>query len=62
MLIEALKKKGYEVRQSEAAGDPVVSFVIGLKYGKNRRINLENMEFRPGGVTISGETNKIEKE
>lgn len=62
LLVDALEKKGYEVRQSSAAGDPVISFVLDLKHGKKRKIQLENLTIQDGAVRISGETEKVFQE
>ena len=59
LIVEALEKKGYEVRQSDAAGDPVLSFTVEFKYGKDKKVNLESLSFADGTVRISGETERI---
>ncbi len=58
MLAGMLEKKGCEVRKSEVMGDPVLSITRDLKYGKDRRINLEKLELRAGVLNMSGETEK----
>lgn len=58
MLAEALEKAGYKVRQSTTADDPVVSFMLDLKYGKDLKVNLESLSLVDGAVQISGETEK----
>ncbi len=56
LLLDALRKQGYEVAEGTMNGDPTLTIPLDLKYGKDKKIRLENVELLEGGLRISGTT------
>lgn len=60
LLLDALRKQGYAVTEGIQNGDPTLTIPLDFKYGKDKKIRLENIELLEGGLNVSGTTSKID--
>ncbi|MDR0704525.1 MAG: hypothetical protein LBF88_06000, partial [Planctomycetaceae bacterium] len=54
-LVQTLEKK-YQIQQGTEAGDPVITVILNMKYGKNCFVLLDGIIFQDGMVHLSGTT------
>jgi len=54
LLLNGLRKQGYTVTEGICDGDPTFTIPLDLKYGKDKKVNLEDIELLEGGIRISG--------
>jgi hypothetical protein len=54
-LVQTLEKKSYSVQQGQEAGDPVITVLLNMQYGKNL-VFLDGITFQDGTVHLSGTT------
>ena len=58
LLVDALRKRGYDVTEGTTDGDPTFTIPLDLSYGKDKAIFVEKIELLEGGLRISGITAK----
>jgi hypothetical protein len=61
-LVQAFEKKSYSVQQGTEAGDPVITVILNMPYGKNCLVLLEGITFQDGAVHLSGTTKPPNKQ
>lgn len=61
VMVEALEKQGRTVIRAHEEGDPTLTIPLDLKYGKDQRINLNELRLDDRTLRISGETMREKK-
>ncbi len=56
ILLDALKKQGYEVKEGTEDGDPTLTIPLHLKYDQKKTIEVDDIELLDGGIRLSGLT------
>ena len=59
MLLDGLRKQGYTVTEGVQGGDPIFTIPLDLKYGKDKKVQLENIELLEGGIRVSGTSRRV---
>ncbi|MDR0609215.1 MAG: hypothetical protein LBG58_03825 [Planctomycetaceae bacterium] len=55
-LVQAFEEKSYQVQQGKESGDPVITVILDMQYGKNCLVLLDGIIFQDGTVHLSGTT------